>query len=332
MILLTGAAGYIGSHILVELLQSGQQVVVLDNLCTGQTQAIAGVEQICQQKVRFYQGDIRDAQLLSSLFHRYPIDTVIHLAGLKVIQESLEAPLTYYDNNVYGSQVLLQAMAQAGVFRFVFSSSAAVYGIPEQASIDELNPTHLPTNPYGRSKGIVEQMLSDLSASNSQWQIGILRYFNPVGAHPSGLLGEYSVEHPTNLTPCICRVAQGRLASLPVFGHDYPTPDGTAIRDYLHIVDLAKGHLAALAFLQQRSGTHIWNLGTGRGYSVLEMVQTFEQVTGCNIPYELKARRAGDIPACWTNPNKAKSELGWQAELSLEQMLKDAWHWEQKNL
>jgi len=332
MILLTGAAGYIGSHILVELLQSGQQVVVLDNLSTGRRQAIERVEHICQQKVVFHQGDIRDRKFLDTLFSLYSINTVIHLAGLKVIRDSLSNPLDYYDNNVSGSQQLLQAMSQAGVFHFVFSSSAAVYGEPKQASIDELHPTSLPTNPYGKSKSIVEQILMDLAISDPRWHIGILRYFNPVGAHSSGLLGEFSADQPENLVPSICRVAQHRQESLSVFGHDYPTYDGTAIRDYLHVVDLARGHLATLDFLMQKSGVHVWNLGAGRGYSVLEMMSMFEQVTGCVIPYQLMDRRAGDIPACWMNPNKAKSELGWQVELSLEQMLHDAWLWEQKNI
>lgn len=337
MILLTGAAGYIGSHILVELLQRGQQVVALDNLSTGDLATLREAEGLGRSaagesgkgELFFQQGDVRDGAFLAKLFQRFPIEAVIHLAGLKVIQDSLARPLDYYDNNVNGSLQLISAMAQAGVYRCVFSSTAAVYGVPDDPVIREHETQVRPISPYGRSKAMTEQMLSDLAASDPRWRIGILRYFNPVGGHPSGKLGEKSPEQPTNLVPAICRVAQGRRSFLPVFGDDYPTRDGTAVRDYLHISDLVQGHLAAMQFLLEHEGVHIWNLGTGRGYSVLEMINTFETVTGYRIPHRFMPRREGDIAACWTAPDKAASELGWRALHPLEQMLMDAWSWEQ---
>lgn len=329
MILVTGAAGYIGSHILVELLQSGHKVIAVDNLSTGSRQAIHSAESLAGRACCFFEGDIRDREFLNQIFNRYPVQAVIHLAGLKVIEESIHNPLDYYDNNVTGSQQLLIAMEQASIHQLIFSSSAAVYGEPATPPIDETCTTTMPTNPYGRSKLIVEEMLTDLIRAPDAWRIGVLRYFNPAGAHKSGLLGEYSGPHPSNLVPHICQVAQGYLPELTIFGNDYPTPDGTGIRDYLHVVDLARGHLAALDFLQQHTGRYIWNLGTGRGYSVLEMVRTFEKVTGCKLPYRFDKRRTGDVAACWTNPAKAWEQLGWRAEYDLEQMLADVWQWQQ---
>lgn len=330
-ILVTGGAGYIGSHTVVELLNAGHSVVVLDNLCNSSAKSLLAVEQIAQQSVIFVQGDIRDRSCLDGIFKQYPIDAVIHFAGLKAVGESVQKPLEYYDNNVAGSLNLLEAMRDAGVFKIVFSSSATVYGNPAEIPISENCPTGTPTNPYGMSKLMVEHVLRDAAIADSRWSIARLRYFNPIGAHPSGLIGENPNGIPNNLMPYITQVAIGKLAQLSVFGSDYDTHDGTGVRDYIHVVDLAKGHLAALQYLEQHSGCHTWNLGTGQGYSVLDMVKAFEQVNAVQVPYQLVARRPGDIDAYWSNPQKAQAELGWRAEYGLADMVRHSWHWQQKN-
>lgn len=330
-ILLTGGAGYIGSHAVLELLQSGQQVVVLDSLCNSSVESLKRIEQITGCSVISHRGDIRDRALLDQLFADYSIDAVIHFAGLKAVGESVQKPLDYYDNNVSGSITLCQAMAAAGVFNLVFSSSATVYGEPAQMPITEACPTGAPTNPYGRSKLMVEQLLQDLAASDSRWSIAILRYFNPVGAHPSGLIGEDPHGLPNNLLPYISQVAIGKLKEFSIYGDDYPTSDGTGVRDYIHVVDLAKGHVGALNFISKHSGVHVWNLGTGVGYSVLEMLAAFEQAAQRPVPYKVVPRRAGDIAECWSDPAKAMRDFGWQAELGLEQMMEDTWRWQSNN-
>ncbi|KEA64231.1 UDP-glucose 4-epimerase [Marinobacterium lacunae] len=330
-ILVTGGAGYIGSHTCVELLESGHDVVVLDNLCNSSRESLARVEKITGRSLDFVEGDIRDRPLLDKLFAEHQIDSVLHFAGLKAVGESVNQPLKYYDNNVNGSLVLTQAMQAAGVFSIVFSSSATVYGDPSQTPISEDCPIGLPTNPYGRSKLIVEQMLEDTARSDPRWRIAILRYFNPVGAHESGLIGEDPNDIPNNLLPYIAQVAIGKLERLSVFGNDYPTPDGTGVRDYIHVVDLAAGHLAALQYLEGRPGAHIWNLGTGQGYSVLEMVKAFERTAQRAVPYQIVDRRPGDIATCYADPTKASIELSWSARRGLEEMMADAWRWQSQN-
>lgn len=330
MVLITGGAGYIGSHTCVELLAAGHDLVVLDNLCNSNADSLTRVEQITGQPVLFVEGDIRDAALLDQLFAEHQIESVIHFAGLKAVGESVEQPLKYYDNNVYGSQVLFAAMAKAGVFKLVFSSSATVYGEPAEIPITENCPLARPTNPYGRSKLMVEDILRDLAIADNRWRVAILRYFNPVGAHASGLIGENPNGIPNNLMPFICRVAAGSLPKLSVFGGDYPTTDGTGVRDYIHVVDLALGHLAALAYLHHQAGVHTWNLGTGTGYSVLDMVNAFERVNGVAVPYEIVARRAGDIATCYSLPTKAEQQLGWKATRGLDEMMQDAWRFVQR--
>src|SRR5690606_21056829 len=331
MILVTGGAGYIGSHALVELTSAGFDCVVLDNLCNSSSVSLQRVQAITGKPVEFVQGDIRDAGLLQQLFANYPINAVVHFAGLKAVGESVAQPLRYYDNNVHGSQVLLQAMADADVFNIVFSSSATVYGEPAEMPISEQCPVGQPTNPYGRSKLMVEDILRDLALSDPRWRVAILRYFNPVGAHESGTIGEDPNGIPNNLLPFITQVAVGKLPQLSVFGGDYPTHDGTGVRDYIHVVDLAQGHVAALRYLQEHAGVHTWNLGTGQGYSVLDMVKAFEAASGVTVPYKVVDRRAGDIAVCYSNPSKALAELGWQAQLGLERMMSDAWRWQQNN-
>ncbi|GGC06814.1 UDP-glucose 4-epimerase [Marinobacterium zhoushanense] len=330
-ILVTGGAGYIGSHTCVELLEAGYDVLVLDNLCNSSRESLSRVQSITGRALEFVQGDIRDRQLLDMLFEAHTIDAVLHFAGLKAVGESVDQPLKYYDNNLYGSLVLTQAMQAAGIFSLVFSSSATVYGDPQQIPISEECPLGLPTNPYGRSKLMVEQMLEDAVRSDPRWQVAILRYFNPVGAHESGLIGEDPNDIPNNLLPYIAQVAIGKLERLSVFGDDYPTSDGTGVRDYIHVVDLAVGHLAALEYLQDRPGAHIWNLGTGQGYSVLQMVKAFEDASQRPVPYQLVARRPGDIASCYADPTKARTELNWSARRGLQQMMADAWRWQSQN-
>jgi len=330
-ILVTGGVGFIGSHTALILLQAGHNVVVLDNLCNSSVETLNRVSQLIGRKPVFVQGDIRDCEMLDRLFLKHSVDAVLHFAGLKAVAESVAQPLRYYDNNVHGSQVLLQACADAGVFNFVFSSSATVYGEPAQMPISEACPVGQPTNPYGRSKLMVEEMLRDVAASDPRWRIAILRYFNPVGAHKSGLMGEDPNGIPNNLLPYIAQVAVGKLQQLAVFGDDYPTADGTGVRDYIHVMDLAEAHLRALEALYTRTGAHVWNLGTGRGYSVLEMVRSFEAASGKPVPYRIAPRRPGDIAACYADPAKAERELGWKAQRGLDEMMRDAWLWQSMN-
>jgi len=326
--LVTGGAGYIGSHTTIELLNDGHDVVVLDNLSNASADAIDRIESITGKKVVFIEGDTRDADALSRLFATHNIEAVLHFAGLKAVGESVEKPLAYYDNNVTGSQTLLRAMEKAGVYQLVFSSSATVYGEPQEIPISEQCPVGRPTNPYGRSKLMVEDILQDTAISHPQWRIAILRYFNPTGAHKSGLIGENPRGIPNNLVPYIAKVASKELDTLSVFGNDYPTKDGTGIRDYIHVVDLAQGHLAALRYIQQHTGAHIWNLGTGKGYSVLDMVKAFETASEQTIAYRFAPRRAGDIAECYADPSLAKRQLGWEAQKDLKEMMEDAWRWQ----
>ncbi len=334
-ILVTGGAGYIGSHTCFELLAVGHSLLVLDNLCNAQVVSLNRLAQIANVpldsvRLQFVQGDVRDAALLHKLFAQHPIQAVVHFAGLKAVGESVAQPLQYYSNNVQGTLVLLQAMAQHGCRQLVFSSSATVYGNPATVPIAEHAPLSV-TNPYGQSKLVVEHMLRDLAASDPRWRIAILRYFNPVGAHESGLMGEDPNGIPNNLLPYITQVAVGKLPELAVFGNDYPTPDGTGVRDYIHVVDLAEGHLRALEALQTRTGAHVWNLGTGQGYSVLEMVRAFEAASGRPVPYRVAPRRSGDIATCYADPAKAERELGWKAQRGLDEVMRDAWRWQSMN-
>lgn len=330
-ILVTGGAGYIGSHTSLVLLQEGWNVVVLDNLSNSSQESVNRVAKIAGKEPIFIKGDVRDRVLLNRIFAEFKIEAVFHFAGLKAVGESIRQPLQYYDNNVYGSQVLLQAMNYAGVFKFVFSSSATVYGQTLEMPVSELSMLGKPSNPYGRSKLNVEEMLFDLAASDPRWYIAILRYFNPIGAHETGLIGEDPSGIPNNLLPFVAQVALGKLPELVVFGSDYPTPDGTGIRDYIHVVDLAEGHLRALSALETRAGAHVWNLGTGRGYSVLEVVYAFQAASGQPVPYHFAPRRSGDIAICYADPTKAANELGWRAKRSLSEMICDAWRWQQMN-
>ena len=328
--LVTGGAGYIGAHTTLALLQAGHAVVVLDNLSNSSAESLRRVERIAGRAPVFVQGDVRDRALVERLLRQHGVDAVLHFAGLKAVGESVSMPLAYYDHNVAGSLALCQAMAAAGVWRLVFSSSATVYGDPATVPIHEDMPTG-PTNPYGRTKWLVEHLLRDMAASDARWAIAALRYFNPVGAHDSGLIGEDPRGTPNNLLPYVAQVAVGRRAELAVFGDDYPTPDGTGVRDYIHVVDLADGHLKALQALQSRSGLHTWNLGTGRGHSVLEIVRAFEQASGRPVPYRVVPRRPGDVATCYADPTRATRELGWQAQRGLPEMMADTWRWQSAN-
>ncbi|MFC3033600.1 UDP-glucose 4-epimerase GalE [Pseudoalteromonas fenneropenaei] len=330
-ILVTGGAGYIGSHTVVELLQQGSQVVIVDNLSNASLGALQRIETITGKQPIFYQGDILDKSFLDGVFAQHHIEQVIHFAGLKAVGESVQKPISYYQNNVQGTLTLLDAMRDAGVFKLVFSSSATVYGDPAQLPIREDFPVGGTTNPYGTSKLMVEMVLQDVAKSDPRWAFAILRYFNPVGAHESGLIGEDPNGIPNNLLPYIAQVAVGKLAQLGVFGDDYDTQDGTGVRDYIHVVDLAIGHLQALARIATHSGVHIYNLGTGNGYSVLEMVKAFERAANKAIPYVIKPRRAGDIAACYAAPEKAALELGWQAKRGIDEMMADTWRWQSRN-
>jgi len=329
-VFITGGAGYIGSHTIVELLNEGQQVVVLDNLSNSSQEALRRVERITGKSVTFYQGDVLDAALLDSIFSENDVESVIHFAGLKAVGESVSLPLKYYQNNVAGTLVLCKAMAKANVKNLVFSSSATVYGDPASLPITEDFPTGA-TNPYGQSKLMVEFVLNDLAASDPSWNIAILRYFNPVGAHESGLIGEDPNDIPNNLMPFISQVAVGKRDALSVFGDDYDTADGTGVRDYIHVVDLAQGHLKALVKLGTNPGLVTYNLGTGQGYSVLDMVKAFEVACGQAIAYNIGPRRPGDIAACYANPDKASKELGWVATHTIEDMANSSWHWQSSN-
>lgn len=329
-ILITGACGYIASHTCVELLASGYSVVALDNLSNSSPEALKRVEKITGQVIPFYLGDVRDRSAIRAVLRTHRIDAAIHFAGLKAVGESVARPLDYFENNVSGTITLLQELGAAGVTKFLFSSSATVYGDPESVPISEAARVSV-TNPYGRSKLMVEQVLEDLGRSDASWAIGALRYFNPVGAHPSGLIGEDPQGIPNNLMPFISQVAVGRREKLSVFGDDYPTPDGTGVRDYIHVVDLALGHVAALRELFHSERSFTLNLGTGRGYSVLEMVAAFEKASGRRVPYEITARRPGDIAVCFADPTKAWHVLDWRARKGLEEMCADHWRWQSMN-
>lgn len=331
--MVTGGAGYIGSHICVELLQAGYDVVVADNLSNSCQQALDRVEQICNKTLTFYQIDLCNKDDLIKVFESHSIDSVIHLAGFKAVGESCEQPLKYYQNNLIATLVLLEVMQKFSVNKLVFSSSATVYGDPHQIPITEQFPLSA-TNPYGRTKLMIEEMLTDISAASADLKVILLRYFNPAGAHESGLIGEDPRGTPNNLLPYVAQVAIGKLEKVSVFGDDYPSKDGTGVRDYIHVVDLAKGHLQALQALGKEESTSyckIYNLGTGRGYSVLEAIKVFQQVSGRAIPYQIVPRRSGDIAQCYADASLANKELGWQAEKDLTDMITDAWRWQTNN-
>ncbi len=328
-VLVTGGAGYIGSHTCVELLNSGYNVVVFDNLSNSSRESLARVEKITGKKVEFYEADMRDRAAMEKIFAENKIDAVIHFAGLKAVGESVQKPLLYYDNNIAGTLVLLETMGKAGCKKIVFSSSATVYGDPERLPIDE-DCRLSATNPYGSTKLMLENIMRDLYVADNSWNIILLRYFNPVGAHESGLIGENPRGIPNNLTPYIAQVAGGKLKEIKVFGNDYPTPDGTGVRDYIHVVDLAKGHTAALGKVRS-SGVHVYNLGTGNGHSVLDVIHAFEKACGKKLPYKICPRRAGDIASCYAKADKAYKELGWHAELGIDEMCASLWKWQTMN-
>jgi UDP-glucose 4-epimerase len=330
-VLVTGGAGYIGSHTCLELLNAGHEVVVLDNLSNSSKESLNRVQALASKSLDFIQGDILDQNILNQIFSTYQIDAVIHFAGLKAVGESQQIPLTYFENNISGSISLVQAMQRAGVFRLVFSSSATVY---DEANISPLNedmPTGMPSNNYGYTKLIVEQLLQKLSASDDRWSIALLRYFNPVGAHKSGQIGEDPQGIPNNLMPYVTQVAVGRREKLSIFGDDYDTVDGTGVRDYIHVVDLANAHLCALTNRLQAQGCRAWNIGTGQGCSVLQIKNTFEQVNEVQIPFEIAPRREGDVATSFADNTRAIKELGWQPQYGLEDMLADSWNWQKQN-
>ena len=330
-ILVTGGAGYIGSHTVACLLNAGYEVVVLDNLVNSSEEALVRVEKITGKKVKFYEGDISDRELLRELFQTENIDSCIHFAGLKAVGESTVKPLEYYINNISGSLVLFDEMRNHGVKNIIFSSSATVYGDPAFVPITEECPLGEITNPYGRTKAMLEQILTDIYKADASWNVIILRYFNPIGAHESGMIGENPNGIPNNRMPYITQVAVGKLKSLGVFGNDYDTPDGTCIRDYIHVLDLADGHVKAVEKLKSKPGLEIYNLGTGKGSSVLDVVYTFERASGVEIPFEFKPRRAGDIPVNYCDASKAERELGWKAKRDLFKMCEDSWRWQKNN-
>jgi len=330
-LLVTGGAGYIGSHTVVELLNAGHEVVVLDNLCNSSATALERVERITGKSATFVKGDIRDLELLNKLFAENVFDGVIHFAGLKAVGESVKQPLAYYNNNVFGSVQLFQAMADANVKTIVFSSSATVYGDPVELPLNEEMPTGKPTNPYGMSKLMIENILEDLYRADSAWRIARLRYFNPVGAHESGLIGEDPLGAPNNLMPFISQVAIGKRDKLFVYGNDYATPDGSGVRDYIHVVDLAKGHVSALEKLNEKSGMITVNLGTGQGYSVLQMIEAFERVNKVNVPFEITNRRPGDVSSCYADTSFAQECFAWHSTLNLDDMCRDSWLWQTQN-
>jgi UDP-glucose 4-epimerase len=329
-ILVTGGAGYIGSHTAVELLNAGHQVVIADNLCNSSAKVLDRLEALAGKNFSFVQADVRDGAALDRIFAEHRIDGVIHFAGLKAVGESVAQPLRYFDNNVGSTLALLHAMDRANVRRIVFSSSATVYGDPDQVPINESSRLQV-TNPYGRTKLICEDILRDLQQADPRWHVAILRYFNPVGAHTSGTIGENPSGIPNNLMPFITQVAVGQREFLSIFGQDYPTPDGTGVRDYIHVVDLAQGHLAALKYLHDRQTSITVNLGTGRGVSVKELADTFARVTGVPVPYRFVERRPGDVAACYADTRLAQEALGWQAQLGVERMCLDAWRWQSNN-
>lgn len=329
-ILVTGGAGYIGSHTVVELLESGYGVVVVDNLSNSNKESMNRVKKITGKSPVFYEADVRDRAAMEKIFTENKIDYVIHFAGLKAVGESCVKPIEYYDNNLYGTLVLLEVMREHGCKKIVFSSSATVYGTPEKLPLDESCRTGGTTNPYGTSKYFQEIMLNDVYKADNEWTVVLLRYFNPVGAHPSGLIGEDPRGIPNNLTPYIAKVAIGELKEVGVFGNDYDTPDGTGVRDYIHVVDLAKGHVAAISKIKD-SGVYTFNLGTGVGYSVLDVIHAYEKACGHAIPYAIKPRRAGDIAACYADASKAEKELGWKAQYGIDEMCASSWNWQSNN-
>ena len=330
-ILVTGGAGYIGSHTVVELIDNDYDVVVVDNLSNSSKESLSRVEKITGAQVKFYENDIADMDAMDRVFVENDIDAVIHFAGLKAVGESVEKPLEYYKNNISGTLNMCELMRKHGVKNIIFSSSATVYGDPETVPITEECPKGVCTNPYGWTKSMLEQILMDLNVADPEWNVILLRYFNPIGAHKSGLIGEDPNGIPNNLMPYITKVATKQLERLNVFGDDYPTPDGTGVRDYIHVVDLAKGHVKALEKIVENPGVKIYNLGTGKGYSVLEVVKNFEEASGVEIPYVIAPRRAGDIAECYADASLAKEELGWEAEFGIKEMCADSWNWQKNN-
>jgi len=330
-ILVTGGAGYIGSHTCVELLNEGHEVVVVDNLCNSSEKSLERVEKITGKTLTFYKADLLDREALEKIFSVEKVDAVIHFAGLKAVGESVAKPLEYYHNNITGTLILCEVMKNHDVKNIIFSSSATVYGNPAFVPITEECPKGVITNPYGQTKGMLEQVLTDLHVADPEWNVVLLRYFNPIGAHKSGLIGEDPKGIPNNLVPYVSQVAVGKLERLGVFGNDYDTHDGTGVRDYIHVVDLAIGHVKALKKMEEKGGVTIYNLGTGNGYSVLDIVKAFEKACGKEIPYTIKPRRPGDIATCYADPAKAKAELGWVAERELDEMCEDTWRWQSNN-
>lgn len=330
-ILLTGGAGYIGSHVLLNCLKVGHEVTVLDNFSNSSPEALVRVEKLTKQKATVHRGDVRDEDLLNYILSDSQFDTVLHFAGRKSVNESIALPLDYYDVNVGGSVVLSRAMAKAGVFRLVFSSTAAVYGDQAQMPLTEKSSLGQAASPYGRSKRMVEQVLEDLCDSDPRWGVAVLRYFNPVGADPSGRIGEDPRDVPANLVPYAMQVAVGRRQTLSVFGDNYLTHDGTGVRDYIHVLDLAEGHLAAMDYLAMKPGHHVWNLGTGLGYSVMDVIKGLEQVTGHPLPWTIAPPRPGDVGQCWADPSRAAADLDWRATRGLQEMLSDHWRWQKQN-
>jgi len=329
-ILVTGGAGYIGSHTCVELLDAGYEVIIVDNFSNSKPEVLNRIREITGKDFKFYKVDLLDEDGLDAVFKENEIDAVIHFAGLKAVGESVKIPLSYYHNNITGTIILCKLMEKYGVKKMVFSSSATVYGMPDKVPISEDFPLRA-TNPYGRTKLMIEEILRDLAVTDERWSIALLRYFNPIGAHPSGRIGEDPNGIPNNLMPYITQVASGKLKELKVFGNDYPTKDGTGVRDYIHVVDLAKGHLKALEKVEKSTGVDAYNLGTGRGYSVLEVIRAFEKASGQKVPYTIVDRRPGDVAICYADPTKAKNELGWVAEKGIDEMCADSWNWQSKN-
>ena len=330
-ILITGGAGFIGSHTAASLIQSEYEVVIIDNLCNSSLKVLSRLEEITGKIIPFYKADIADRKILRTIFQQHPITSVMHFAGLKSVGESVLNPIKYYENNVTGTLVLAEEMASAGIFSIVFSSSATVYGNPSKTPITEDMPVGGTTNPYGTSKYMAERILKDIQASDARWSVILLRYFNPIGAHESGLIGEQPNGIPNNLLPYVCQVAAGKLPYLSVFGDDYQTIDGTGVRDYIHVVDLAEGHVRAMQANGKQSGVFVYNLGTGNGYSVLEVIRAFEKASGLAVPYQIKPRRSGDIAVCFADVSYTAKQIGWQAQRDLNQMMVDAWRWQSQN-
>lgn len=330
-IFVTGGAGYIGSHTCVELLNEGYEVVIMDNLYNSSQKAVDRIQEITGKSVAFYKTDILDKEGMQEIFDKEKIDAVIHFAGLKAVGESVQKPLEYYHTNITGTLNLCDVMRDHGVKNIIFSSSATVYGDPAQIPITEECPKGTATNPYGWTKWMLEQILTDIHTADSEWNVILLRYFNPIGAHKSGMIGEDPKGIPNNLLPYVAQVAIGKLECVGVFGDDYDTPDGTGVRDYIHVVDLAKGHVKAINKLADKDGVNVYNLGTGKGYSVLEVIKAFGKACGHEIPYQIKPRRAGDIATCYSKCDKAKAELGWEAEFGIEEMCADSWNWQARN-